>query len=132
MTTKSPSTAALAIGLGIVSLGVIYYLKRRREVEVIANEKFRMGREISMIGLNKAIGDETESNCTWLAKDSDANNTRYHPDNKKLVIVMMGFPGRGKTFISRKIARYLRWIEYRTRVFSIAKYRREKLGNLLS
>ena len=42
---------------------------------------------------------------------------------------MVGFPGRGKTYISRKIARYLRWIEYRTRVFSIAKYRLDKLGN---
>ena len=37
--------------------------------------------------------------------------------------------GRGKTYISRKIARYLRWINYRTRVFSIAKYRLDKLGN---
>ena len=42
---------------------------------------------------------------------------------------MVGFPGRGKSYISRKVARYLRWIEYRTRVFSVAKYRLDKLGN---
>jgi len=41
---------------------------------------------------------------------------------------MVGLPGRGKSFIARKIARYLRWINYRTRVFSIARFRLEKLG----
>ena len=73
---------------------------------------------------------------TWLSKSSQEqqpSNTdiihKLHAEEKKLVIVMVGFPGRGKTYISRKIARYLRWIEYRTRVFSIAKYRLDKLGN---
>ena len=36
---------------------------------------------------------------------------------------MVGLPGCGKTYIARKIARYLRWNSYRTRVFSLAKYR---------
>jgi len=47
----------------------------------------------------------------------------------KLVIVMVGIPNRGKTYISRKVARYLRWISYRARVFSLAKYRLDKLGS---
>jgi hypothetical protein len=46
----------------------------------------------------------------------------------KLVIVMVGLPGSGKTFMSRKISRFLRWISYRTRVYSLAKYRLEKYG----
>ncbi len=41
----------------------------------------------------------------------------------KLLVVMVGLPGRGKTYIARKVSRYLRWISYRTRVFSLAKYR---------
>jgi predicted kinase len=45
------------------------------------------------------------------------------------VIVMVGIPNRGKTYISRKVARYLRWISYRARVFSLAKYRLDKLGS---
>jgi signal recognition particle GTPase len=42
--------------------------------------------------------------------------------------VTVGLPGRGKTYIARKVARYLRWINYRARVFSVAKYRQDKLG----
>ena len=38
-----------------------------------------------------------------------------HIKGGKLLIVMMGLPGRGKTYIARKVARYLRWISYRTR-----------------
>lgn len=46
----------------------------------------------------------------------------------KLLIAMVGLPGSGKTFMSRKISRFLRWISYRTRVYSLAKYRLEKYG----
>jgi len=46
----------------------------------------------------------------------------------KLVVVLVGLPGSGKTYIARKVSRYLRWISYRTRVFSLAKYRLEKVG----
>ena len=47
----------------------------------------------------------------------------------KLVVVLVGLPGSGKTYIARKVSRYLRWISYRTRVFSLAKYRLEKVGS---
>lgn len=44
-----------------------------------------------------------------------------HNKGGKLLVVMVGLPGRGKTYISRKVARYLRWINYRTRAFSLAR-----------
>lgn len=44
-----------------------------------------------------------------------------HSKGGKLLVVMVGLPGRGKTYISRKVARYLRWISYRTRAFSLAR-----------
>ena len=41
---------------------------------------------------------------------------------------MVGLPARGKTYISRKIARYLNWLGYKARVFNIGNYRREICG----
>ena len=76
-----------------------------------------------------------ESNTSWMYHNSlkSAAKTdllhRGHNKGGKLVVVMVGLPGRGKTFIARKVARYLRWISYRTRAFSIAKYRLDKLGS---
>jgi broad specificity phosphatase PhoE/predicted kinase len=49
-------------------------------------------------------------------------------DPPKLAFVMVGLPARGKTFIARKIARYLSWLGYRTRMFNVGSYRRERLG----
>jgi broad specificity phosphatase PhoE/predicted kinase len=47
----------------------------------------------------------------------------------KLAFVMVGLPARGKTFIARKIARYLSWLGHRTRVFNVGSYRRARLGS---
>lgn len=44
------------------------------------------------------------------------------------VFVMVGLPGRGKSYIARKLARYLRWCGQRTQVFNVGSYRRERLG----
>lgn len=40
------------------------------------------------------------------------------------VIAMVGLPARGKTFISKKLSRYLNWIGISTRVFNLGEYRR--------
>src|ERR1700735_2611002 len=47
----------------------------------------------------------------------------------KLAFVMVGLPARGKTFIARKIARYLAWSGRRTKVFNVGSYRRERVGS---
>ncbi len=46
----------------------------------------------------------------------------------KLAFVMVGLPARGKTFIARKIARYLSWLGHRTEVYNVGSYRRARLG----
>ncbi|HEY8087516.1 MAG TPA: 6-phosphofructo-2-kinase/fructose-2,6-bisphosphatase [Polyangiaceae bacterium] len=47
----------------------------------------------------------------------------------KIAFVMVGLPARGKTFIARKIARYLSWLGHRTQVFNVGSYRRARLGS---
>ena len=41
---------------------------------------------------------------------------------------MVGLPARGKSYIARKLARYLRWRGHETRVFNVGTYRREHVG----
>lgn len=50
------------------------------------------------------------------------------PASPKLALVMVGLPARGKTFIARKIRRYLTWLGWRTEVFNVGNYRRQRLG----
>uniref|UniRef100_A0A7N8YEI3 6-phosphofructo-2-kinase/fructose-2,6-biphosphatase 1 n=4 Tax=Mastacembelus armatus TaxID=205130 RepID=A0A7N8YEI3_9TELE len=45
--------------------------------------------------------------------------------NSPTMIVMVGLPARGKTYISKKLTRYLNWIGVPTRVFNVGQYRRE-------
>lgn len=47
---------------------------------------------------------------------------------QKIVLVMVGLPARGKSYIARKLARYLRWRGHETRVFNVGAYRRELVG----
>jgi broad specificity phosphatase PhoE/predicted kinase len=50
------------------------------------------------------------------------------PATLKLAFVMVGLPARGKTFIARKIARYLSWLGHKTQVYNVGSYRRALLG----
>ncbi|XP_066285487.1 6-phosphofructo-2-kinase/fructose-2,6-bisphosphatase-like isoform X9 [Branchiostoma lanceolatum] len=44
--------------------------------------------------------------------------------NCPTVIVMVGLPARGKTYMSKKLTRYLNWIGVKCRVFNVGEYRR--------
>ena len=50
------------------------------------------------------------------------------PNSRRLLIVMVGLPGRGKSFISRKLARFLNWKNFTTRVFNVGQFRRDIAG----
>lgn len=50
-------------------------------------------------------------------------------DAEPLVLVMVGLPARGKTYIARRIARYLAWLGRPARVFNVGNYRRRLLGS---
>ena len=47
---------------------------------------------------------------------------------RKHLIALVGLPARGKTFTARKLAGYLAWLGYPTRVFNVGERRRTVLG----
>jgi broad specificity phosphatase PhoE/predicted kinase len=48
--------------------------------------------------------------------------------HRPLVVVMVGLPARGKTYIARKIGWYLSWLGYHAKVFNVGNYRRDRFG----
>ncbi|OQE26853.1 hypothetical protein PENSTE_c005G00211 [Penicillium steckii] len=46
----------------------------------------------------------------------------------KLVIVMVGLPARGKSYITKKLARYLNWLQHDTQIFNVGERRRVAAG----
>ena len=48
----------------------------------------------------------------------------------RLVLVLVGLPGRGKSFIARKLLAYLQWRGNRVKVFNVGKYRRERADSV--
>lgn len=50
------------------------------------------------------------------------------PHATAIAIIPVGLPARGKTYTSRKLARYLAWHGYTTRVFNVGNYRRAMVG----
>ena len=58
--------------------------------------------------------------------------SRVSPDGKianrdvgaKLVVIMVGLPARGKSYITKKIQRYLSWQQHECRIFNVGNRRR--------
>ncbi|KAL6449643.1 PFK26 6-phosphofructo-2-kinase 1 [Candida maltosa Xu316] len=65
-------------------------------------------------------------------------SSKISPDGKiasvdvgsKLVIVMVGLPARGKSYITNKLTRYLNWLQHDCRVFNVGNTRRKDKLNV--
>jgi 6-phosphofructo-2-kinase len=62
--------------------------------------------------------------------------SKVSPDGKiaqrdvgaKLVVIMVGLPARGKSYITKKIQRYLSWQQHETKIFNVGNRRRVAAG----
>ena len=50
--------------------------------------------------------------------------SKPHTSEEKIVVAMVGLPARGKSYLSNKLMRYLRWREYKVKVFNVGQLRR--------
>lgn len=46
----------------------------------------------------------------------------------KLVIIMVGLPARGKSYVTKKLSRYLNWLQHDTKIFNVGERRRVAAG----
>jgi 6-phosphofructo-2-kinase / fructose-2,6-biphosphatase 2 len=61
-------------------------------------------------------------------KGVSERNSAPQTDGNKLVVVLVGLPARGKSYIATKIATYLNWLDTPCRVFNVGSYRRKLCG----
>eukprot|EP00127_Corallochytrium_limacisporum_P002109 Clim_evm3s108 gene=Clim_evmTU3s108 len=80
------------------------------------------------IGYNQFMLTGVEGRTYAHIKGAD-DNTRRALAERRMVFVMVGLPARGKSFISSKLSRFLRWMGYKAKVFNIGNYRRNQLGS---
>jgi 6-phosphofructo-2-kinase len=45
---------------------------------------------------------------------------------KKIVLVTVGLPARGKSFVMRKLTKYTSWLGFPTKIFNAGNYRRQE------
>ncbi|XP_056279198.1 6-phosphofructo-2-kinase/fructose-2,6-bisphosphatase 2-like isoform X2 [Pseudoliparis swirei] len=72
-----------------------------------------------------AAADSAEAKRTDLRATAKKCSWASYMTNSPTVIVMIGLPARGKTYMSKKLTRYLNWIGVPTKVFNLGVYRRE-------
>lgn len=63
-------------------------------------------------------------------KRSVSERKLFTPTADKLVLVMVGLPARGKSFIAKKLAKFVCWKGMKGRVFNVGQVRRSKCAGV--
>ncbi|XP_063383663.1 6-phosphofructo-2-kinase/fructose-2,6-bisphosphatase isoform X1 [Cydia fagiglandana] len=94
---------------------------RQRGVSASENHELNQCPSVMSPETKRLLPPTTE---TIMTKPFPIRGERANYVNIPHVIAMVGLPARGKTYISKKLSRYLNWIGINTRVFNLGEYRR--------
>jgi len=72
-----------------------------------------------------AMGSAELATESALTLEKIKHRIRLTKKDERLVLVLVGLPGRGKSFIARKLQNFLTWRGSECRVFNVGKYRRQ-------
>ncbi|XP_060039352.1 6-phosphofructo-2-kinase/fructose-2,6-bisphosphatase 1 isoform X2 [Erinaceus europaeus] len=90
-------------------------VSRRKEME-----------ELTQTRLQKIWIPQSSSTSSELQRRRGSSIPQF--TNSPTMVIMVGLPARGKTYISTKLTRYLNWIGTPTKVFNLGQYRREAVN----
>jgi hypothetical protein len=98
-----------------------------RELWLSASHILREFAPLQQLAVRKE--DEEANDDESVDEDSDDGRSLHEGEKKKLLLVMVGLPARGKSFIAHRLTNYLTWYGLKTRVFNVGAYRRAVGGN---
>ncbi|KAA8497667.1 6-phosphofructo-2-kinase/fructose-2,6-bisphosphatase 4 [Porphyridium purpureum] len=75
-----------------------------------------------------AIGSVAVTATNGLSAAEQAMQSMAAFSTRKVVVVMVGLPARGKTHTAKSLERYLNWLGFMTKVFNVGALRRELVG----
>ncbi|KAH3686362.1 hypothetical protein WICPIJ_002654 [Wickerhamomyces pijperi] len=88
----------------------------------------RRGTAIDLPGVTKPLKSPTsqlKESLLQLKSQQAATTTTTTHMGSKLVVVMVGLPASGKSYISNKLTRYMNWLQHYTRIFNVGETRRK-------
>lgn len=116
----APTAAVVAAAIASRSLRVRTSSQSGKQPGEVLSE-IQLCPSVMSEGTRKMLPPTTE---TIQTKPFPIRGERANYVNSPHVIAMVGLPARGKTYISKKLSRYLNWIGINTKVFNLGEYRR--------
>lgn len=100
------------------------------QIPLHLQEKFR--KSASLEKLKTLLASKPTHKKAYTLNIPGQTSSKISPDGRianvdvgsKLVIVMVGLPARGKSYITNKLTRYLNWLQHDCRVFNVGNTRR--------
>ncbi|KAH3668682.1 hypothetical protein OGAPHI_002436 [Ogataea philodendri] len=99
------------------------------------NSPLMMSRVPSSSALTSAISIPGQTTDLQLVNSHGSDNSQTNilsskgdkgSESLKLAIICVGLPATGKSYITKKLQRYLNWMQYNTKIFNVGNTRRQE------